>query len=198
MTNKRWRDIRLVGGVIFVALAVLIGWRVMTGLAERDTAWVAQIDLAEGLPLSANDLAPVPVLLESTRDTYWLGEKPPTGQVLTARVLAGHLLPKDSLALHQLEQVRFVTVGVEPRHSPLATKRGDIVDVYSSESEESAPTLIVSSVPVTDVSDEAGGLGSWSNGRVSLLIEPAQVVEVLKANRLGRIDLVLHGVKQAG
>lgn len=195
LTVQRWREIRLLAGLLFVALAVVIGWRVIDGLANRDLAWAARIKLPAGVPLAANDLIEVPVLLGLSSGSYWLGSKPPIGQLLAFELSAGQLLASNGLIDESIAPIRLVTVGVEPKHAPLSAKRGDVVDIYSFVEEDSMPILILSAVPVVDVADEPGGLGGLTSGRVSLLIKPEEVIDVVNANRIGRIDLVLHGYK---
>jgi hypothetical protein len=194
MSSRRWRDIRVIAGLVFIALAVLIGWQVIDGLADRDTAWAARVDLPSGLVIDADDLLQVPVSLGGSSAAYWLGVDPPIGQVLTAGLKKGQLVMRGGLAMKPLLGARLVTVGVEPQHSPLATKRGDVVDLYSVEEEDEKTKLVLAGVIVAQVAEQPSGLGSLASGRISLLVDPEDVMKVVDANRAGRIDLVLHGV----
>lgn len=193
--SRGWRNFRLIIGFVFVAIAVLVGWQVIEGLAERQTAWAARVDLPRGLRLSFSDISEVPVSLGASSAFHWLGKKPPVGQVITTDVRAGQLLLRSSVAQQLGESVRLVTVGVEPDHAPLVTKRGDVVDVYSVEEEELRPKLVLSGVVVDGVADAPSGLGGFASTRVSLLVSSDEVVNLVNANRLGRVDLVLHADK---
>lgn len=198
MSPRRWRDIRVATGLAFIALAVLIGWQVIEGLADRDTAWAARVDLPAGLPITANDLVQVPVSLGGSSGAYWLGVEPPIGQVVTADLKEGQLVMRSGVALKPLVGARLVTVGVEPQHSPLATKRGDVIDLYSVEEDASEAKLVLAGVIVAQVAEQSSGLGSLASGRISLLIDPQDVLKVVDANRAGRIDLVLHSLIEPG
>ncbi len=198
MSPRRWRDIRVATGLVFIALAVLIGWQVIEGLADRDTAWAARVDLPAGLPIAANDLVQVPVSLGGSSGAYWLGVEPPIGQVITADLKEGQLVMRSGVALKPLVGARLVTVGVEPQHSPLATKRGDVIDLYSVEEDASEAKLVLAGVIVAQVAEQSSGLGSLASGRISLLIDPQDVLKVVDANRAGRIDLVLHSLIEPG
>jgi hypothetical protein len=73
-----------------------------------------------------------------------------------------------------------------------------VIDLYSVEEDASEAKLVLAGVIVAQVAEQSSGLGSLASGRISLLIDPQDVLKVVDANRAGRIDLVLHSLIEPG
>lgn len=197
MNARKWRDLRLLAGSIFILTAVIIGWQLVRGLSDRDTYWVATRDLTPGEQLVVGDLVQTEALLDGLSSKYWEGTTAPVGFFVERPIGAGELMPAGALAESLSSEVRYVTVGVELDHAPLNMVRGSIVDLWATTEETSEPTLVLPSILVSEVAAQDTRLGAFTATRVSLLIAPSQVSTVVAAIRKYSIDLVLHGFSKA-
>lgn len=187
LRRARLGDVRLWLGLALVVGSILAGVRIMS--VDDDTVVVlrATRDLAAGS--APDDLAPVRVSRAAAGEGY-LSQPPPAGEVLRWPIAAGELVPRSSIAAAAEQQVREVTIPVDPLHAPPGLQAGDMVDVWTSprENEHGAPRLVLGGVTVTDVATEDMGIG----GDIGVVVAvPAESVsEVVLASRSGVIDLV--------
>jgi hypothetical protein len=111
--------------------------------------------------------------------------------VLVRPVAAGELLPTEALGAPHAEQMRVITLPVEPLHAPVDLIAGDRVDIWATPTESSTPgpsALVQASALVAQVAADSVGVG----GEIGVSVEiPADRTEALiSAVRGGVIDLV--------
>lgn len=186
---------RLAAGLAMVAIAVILGWQITKGLANRDMAWVAARNLPAGIVLGRSDLNEVQMLLGPSANAYYLNVEPPVGVVLNRFVRQGELIPRSERRSGDDNPARLVTVGVQVEHTPLQLKRGDLVDVWVFIEDEMKLELVLSQVIVDEVDDDGASFGDFAAKRVSLLVDFDGSKKLVEAGRLGVFDLVLHGGK---
>ena len=124
-----WLDLRLVGGIVLVLAAVLLGAVTLASADHRQARWALSHDLAAGTVLTAADVHPVRVQL-GTADARYL----PVGEAVAGRTLrqagqAGELLSRGQLAAPPAGV--DVTVGLRPENEPTIV-RGDRITLWLS------------------------------------------------------------------
>lgn len=194
--GPRWRDARLVVGLLLVLVSVAVGVQIFR-TADRTTAvWAAARDLDSGAVLAADDLVQRRARLLESSSEYVSGARPPVGYVVVRPVGAGELVPRGALvAPSKAPERRLVTVPVSRGHLPAGLAAGQRVDVYVTPTSRSGDTepaaLVAASAVVADVGDAGGRLGSaTADVSVVLSVPPDLVPGLVDAVRHGDADLV--------
>jgi len=192
--SPRWGDVRLWLGVGLLIASMFIGARLLSQGSDTIAVWQAERELSVGSQEWA--LRPVTVSLGSAAADYVPVTEQPSG-VLRVPVAAGDLLPRSALGSEAQGPTRTVTVGVDPLHAPVGLAAGDVVDVWSTPKADSVigvsdapiePILVLSDISVQQVAADSLGVGGEM--AVVLTVEPDQVASVVRAGRIGAVDLV--------
>jgi hypothetical protein len=201
LARPRWRDTRLLLGLLLVAVAVVLGSRVVAASDSTELVWAVTRDLGAGSTLGDGDVERRAVRLDATAGHYLAASSVPTGYVLTRSVGAGELLPAAAVAPSSSAagDVRLVTVPVQRFHFPADLAKGARVDVYTTP-KTAAGTAAVSAPPservlanalVAGVERDAGRIAASSSGTgVVLAVAPSDVAALVAALQRGAIDLV--------
>ncbi|WP_131745738.1 SAF domain-containing protein [Frankia sp. Cppng1_Ct_nod] len=132
LTRRRWRDSRLLIGVLLVLVSVVAGARLFA-TADRTRAWVvAQADLPAGHVVVAADLTTASAHLGSdTAARYYPGERSSemVGAMLARPVSAGELVSGADFVRDGVAATRLVPVVVKDGRVPPLSP-GDHVDVF--------------------------------------------------------------------
>ncbi|MGF7238128.1 MAG: SAF domain-containing protein [Frankia sp.] len=132
LTRKRWRDSRLLIGILLVLVSVVLGARLFAA-ADRTQTWVtARHDLPAGHVLTRADLGEVKANLTGrTANLYYPSGRAPdlVGGTLARPVSGGDLLSGSSFAQSRQNPTRVVPVIVNAGRAP-TLRAGDKVDVY--------------------------------------------------------------------
>ena len=198
LATPRWRDVRLLMGLLLVLAAVVLGSRLLGSQGATVPVWSAARDLAAGAPLAPGDVERVDVRLGTAAAEYVSASDPlPAGLTVTRSVAEGELLPAGAVeAGTPPVETRLVTVTVDRSRLPGSLESGDRVDVYVSVDKETpdlAPgtTLVVEGVAVAEVVADGGRLGpAGSTVGVVLEVTPEQVRRLVAAAQAGTIALV--------
>lgn len=193
----RWRDARLMLGVLLVLASVVAGSRVVAGAQHVQQVWLVRRDVASGTTLLATDLRLVDVRLDTVGPSY-VGalDIDPVGAVLTRPVTAGELLPLAALQSAESVNARLVTIPVERFHYPAGLDRGQRVDVYVTPKADAsrpvvAPSRVLATVLVAGMDKDGSRFGATGTVvGVVLSVAPDDVAAVVAAARTGSIDLV--------
>lgn len=186
MSRPRWLNVRVVGGILLVVAAVVIGARVVGASAQTTTVWAAERDLAAGTVLIGTDLTTVEVNLGGTAGLYLgPGAASPIGMTVSTAVGAGELLAAS--VVEQPAAGRVVAIGVEPANMPPGVDHGSAIDLYlikggGAGSEAEATTeLIGRDLTVQSVTaPSSGGLSGATSNRYALsVLLPADVADKL-------------------
>jgi hypothetical protein len=206
LTTPRWRDGRLLLGVLLVLVAVVVGARVFAS-ADRETAvYVASHPLVPGEHLAAGDVQVGHVRFNGEGGQYvGAAGSAPVGYVVTRYVGAHELLPVAALsaAAPVVVASRFVTVPVEPGHLPGDLGHGDLVDVYltpkaAAGSDVPAPRLVAAGVPVDTADGGSRSFSGTATESVVLSVPNDAVRAIVHAVESGTIDLARVPVTPAG
>jgi len=218
----RWRDTRLVAGVLLLLLAVVVGARVLQTSDTTTPVVSVTVDLPAGHVLTDTDLGSTRVRLTgAARGRYAaVGQRAGlVGRVLARGLTAGELLPVSAVAVPAATPARLVPVRVaDGRYPGLA--EGDHVDVYATfardgaaptgSSPAAAPaaaptaagsgaaapacvtTAVVSDVEVAAPVDPPGGESGGAAITLLLRVPPGQAATLVLASETGRLDVVRH------
>lgn len=194
LRSPRWSDFRLWVGIALIVASMFAGARLLSQGSDAVTVWAAERDLSVGA--QQLQLRPVTVSLGSVEADYLPATEQPTG-ALQVPIAEGELIPRSALAAPESEPTRKVTVGVDPMHAPVGLLPGDVVDIWSTPKPDTGlgggtgspdPFLVLSGVSVDHVAEDSLGLsGQFA---VVLQVRPDDVLEVVKAARMGSVDLV--------
>jgi hypothetical protein len=202
----RWRDARLLIGVLLVVLSVLLGGRVVAS-ADRTVAMpVTSTDVAAGMHVSAAGTEYREVRLDG--DHPYLVGPVPEGSVALRDLSAGELIPRDAIGPAPAEpaSVRYVTVPVPADQVPDGLGPGDLVDVYvTGDAADAAGStggqarLVAAGVAVEGMPEDSSAFGvAGDSQRVTLVLArtrtesafQALVATVVGAGRAGEVVLV--------
>lgn len=187
--RPRWRDSRLLVGVLLILSSVVLGARFVSG-ATRTSQWLSVThSLPAGHVLTALDLQRVNAHLPGSASRHYFTAAPPqlVGRTLARSLAAGELLPADGLASGDGRASRVVPLVVKAGRMP-ALAAGDRLDVYvlSRLSGGTARELRV----LTDVEFVSEDPLSTGETSVQLRVEPGDAIAAIAASQSGRVDVV--------
>ena len=173
LPRRRWRDWRLVVGVLLVLGSAAGGAQVVGAADDTVSVWAARDALVPGSELSADRLEAVAVRIEAETMPYLTGPVP-DGYVVTVPVGAGELVPSSAVAAGAdlVASVRHVAVVASPGSMPGELRPGDRVDVWEAPdrlSPEQGADPLVAGVAVVSTQTSDGGLGAVSGGPTVVL-----------------------------
>jgi hypothetical protein len=162
--------------------------------------WAAAGDLTAGTALTADDLVPVRVRLDSAADAYLSTGTRPEGRTLGRAVRAGELVPRS--ALEQTPELVQLALPVQAGFVPPSLQRGQRVDVYAvadssvgaTKTADGSVTPVVQSVPVQAVSGRSAGVLSSATTTVQVVVSvpAADAADVLASIKGRPLVVVVH------
>lgn len=203
LSRPRWWDPRIVGGLLLVVVAVVVGAKVIGASTRTSPIWAATHDLAAGTVLTSNDLVAVDVNLGGQTGEYLLaatGTDAVAGRLVSRPVHGGELLP--AAALTAPAAGRVLVIGVSADRMPPGVTHGSVIDLYltaaapgggSGVAREST-TLISAGITVQGVvAPASGGLSGATSNRyqVAVLLDPATADKLVRALPTGDPTVVL-------
>ena len=186
LARPKWFNVRVVGGILLVIAAIVVGARVMAAGSQTTPVWAAERSLAAGTVIGPGDLAAVEVNLGEQAGAYLApGADSPVGMTLASPLTAGELLAGSAVA--QTGSGRVIAVAVAPEHMPPGVDHGSTIDLYLTReatpgSAAAATTeLIGRDLTVQQLSaPAAGGLSGATSNRYQLsVLLPADVADEL-------------------
>jgi hypothetical protein len=132
LSAPRWRDPRLLLGVVLVAVSVLVGARLVSRADAPTPVWSTTHALPVGWRLQRADLQLSDVRFSTSADAgrYLAAEDPLAGAVLTRALGSGELVPRGALASSRAGALVEVPLGLEQGAAPVDLAVGDRVDVW--------------------------------------------------------------------
>lgn len=190
----RWRDGRLVAGVVLVLLAVLLGARLVGGAQHSTSVLVAARGLDAGHVLQPADLRVRSIRLSGVTGKYWGPADAPAlaGHPLVTAVAEGDLLPRSAVAGQaDPKPSRVVSLPVDPGRLP-SLSPGDHVDVFATF--PAAGGVPGETIAVLRGAEYLGGGDSASGTSVSIRLQVPvnQTAAVVRASQVGALDIVLQ------
>ncbi len=175
--RPRWLDVRVIGGLVLVIAAVVVGARVVGASSHTSPVWAATKDLAAGTVITATDLVAVDVNLADTA-TQYVAADTGTGAVVGASlevpVKAGELVPVS--AVQATKPGRVVVIGVAPDRMPPGVGHGSVIDLYltrggATSASPAKTDQIAAGITVQSVTAPAsGGLSGATSSRYQIAV----------------------------
>ena len=197
LPGRRWRDWRLLAGVVLVLGSAVAGARLVAVTDHTDPTWAAATDLVPGAVLAPSSLVQVAARVDGPTNPYLTGPVP-EGYVLVRPVEAGELVPATAVApaVELQGRTRLVAVSVDAATTPGELGPGDVVDVWEVPSEGPA-LLLADGVTVAEARSADTGFGSsadsvvlsLSTGTVTDEELTATVSRLVSASSAGRVVL---------
>lgn len=199
-SKPRWLDVRIIGGLLLVLAAVVVGARVVGASSQTTPVWAASKDLATGTVLTAADLVATDVNLGDGALHYLsagAGSSGSIGARLVTPVRAGELVPVS--AVQALAPGRIVVIGVSPERMPPGVIHGSVIDLYlttggGTTAADARTDLISAAITVQSVTAPAsGGLSGATSNRyqVAVLLPPALAETLVKTLPRGEAIVAL-------
>lgn len=166
LPGRRWRDWRLLAGVVLVLGSAVAGARLVAVADHTDPTWAAATDLVPGAELAPSSLVQVAARVDGPSNPYLTGPVP-EGYVLVRAVEAGELVPASAVApAGELERrTRLVAVAVQADTTPGELGPGDVVDVWEVPAEGPA-VLLADGVSVAEARSADSGFGASTDSVV--------------------------------
>ena len=213
--RARWRDPRLILGLLLVVASVLAGARLLSTADDYVEVWSASRDLAAGSELHAEDLQVRKVRFaeQADADRYVAANVAPVGAVLARPLGAGELLPRAALRTAQHKPVAELPLGVAEEGVPSDLANGDVVDVWVVPDANSLPIRpairrqsrtaasghaerVLSGVVVLSAGDDAATFGSAGVRTIVVAVgakDKKQLPSMLPALAAGEVMIVRVG-----
>lgn len=189
-----WLDLRLIGGIVLVLAAVLLGAVTVASADHRQPRWALSHDLSAGTVLTGSDVHVVRVQLGSTDQQYL-----PSGEAIIGRALrqpgrAGELLTRGQLTVPP--NGVDVTVALRPENGP-TIGRGDRITLWVS-TKSCRALVLLSGVTVQGVQKSGSSTFGTDAGLVLVLRVPASDAKrVVSAQDLSA-SVIRAGILAAG
>lgn len=178
-----WGDARFFLGILLIIASVAGVWLVVSSARQTAPAYAAARTIVPGQPIAESDLRAVEVGLGQTGDTYLTPSRWRTGLVATRTILAGELVPRESVG----DRSESRTTRVVLRSAvdvPASVEAGSTVEVWAAPLVESGeydqPRILVADATVVSVERDGSMLGGGS-ASLELVIPRAGVADVLAA-----------------
>ncbi len=185
-SRPKWLNVRVVGGVVLVVAAVILGARVIGASSQTAQVWAADRDLAVGTVLADGDLTVAEVNLGGNKQLYLTPDSAPLmGRTVVSPLAAGELLAAS--AVQDTGSGRIVAIGVAPDNMPPGVDHGSTIDLYlttgaAAGAQDRATTeLIGRDLTVQSVvAPASGGLSGATSNRYQLsVLLPAGTADTL-------------------
>jgi hypothetical protein len=202
---SRWRDPRLVVGVVIVALCVLLGSRVLAGADDTVAVFSLRHDLPRGASLDRGDLSVTHVHFGGDGAERYVDASTALapGTVVTHDLAAGELLPQSAITSSAGPELIEVPLSVAPDDLPASVRRGATVDVWvtpkvaAAGEDRTRARLALDDVVVVAVPRSGGGLAPTTTQQVIVGLEQSRADDL--ADALGQMaDGRVVIVRQAG
>src|SRR5699024_8129056 len=114
LRTPRWKDPRLIVGIVLVVASVLMGAVLVSRLSETTSVLVARSAIVPGEPITAEDLTTVELRLGDQTDHY-VGtlEAIPEGAVALRTIRSGELVPMSAIGQAAEVPLRPVVIPVD-------------------------------------------------------------------------------------
>lgn len=183
LRRPRWRDPRLIVGIVLVVSSVLMGALLVSRLSETTPVLIAKVPIAPGDPLDAETLTTVELRLGDQQELY-VGslDAVPEGAVAGRAVQAGEMLPVSAVGQPEDVALRPVVIPVDASVAESVVPGATVELWHTSPAPQDGGSgearLLVEEAIVRRV-DEGSSLGMRSMS-VEVLVPQESVAEVLQ------------------
>ena len=141
--RARWRDGRLLLGVLLVAITALAGAKLLSAADDTTAVWAAGRDLPAGTTLTGADLTTVRVRFTSgdAAGQYVAADADLKGLITTRRISKGEFVPREAATSQEETERTELPLSIATGRLPADTAVGDQVDVWVVPKEQQAKLL---------------------------------------------------------
>jgi hypothetical protein len=197
--KARWKDGRLVLGVLLVAITALAGAKLLSTADDTTTIWAAKRDVPAGTTLSGDDLTTVRVRFTSGSDAdkYVAADAELKGLIAARAIDEGEFVPKEAAVAESDKDRTELPLSVESGRLPSDTAAGDTVDIWVVPKSENQPaTRLWSGVRVLQIDAVKGVAGGSARRQVLIALTKPDLQRLpaaLSAMSVGEPTLVRQG-----
>jgi hypothetical protein len=165
--RARWKDGRLLLGVLLVAGSALVGAKVLSAADNTTAVWAAGRDLPTGTTLSSSDLTTVRVRFTSgeAAGQYVAADAELKGLVVTRPISKGEFVPREAASSKAQTEQTELPLSVAAGRLPTDTATGDQVDIWVVPKEGQA-RLLWDEVRVVQIEGQKGVSGGSARRQV--------------------------------
>lgn len=194
LRKPRWKDPRLIVGIVLVVASVLMGAVLVSRLSETTSVLIARSAVVPGDPLASADLVAVDLRLGDQTDHY-VGnlDAIPDGAVATHAIQVGELVPMSAVGQSAEVPLRPVVIPVDAAVAESVVP-GATVELWhtapgTDDGTEAQAQMLVPDAVVRRI-DEGSSLGMRSMA-VEVLVPGDQLDEVLEVlSKDERLDVI--------
>jgi hypothetical protein len=171
--RARWKDGRLLLGVLLVAITARAGAKLLSAADDTTAVWAAERDLPVGTTLTTDDLTTVRVRFTSDEAAgqYVAADADLKGLVVTRAISKGEFVPRQA-ATNQADSERTeLPLSIATGRLPADTSAGDHVDVWVVPKDQSAK-LLWTELRVVQIDSVKGVAGGSARRQVLVGLEP--------------------------
>jgi hypothetical protein len=165
--RARWKDGRLLLGVLLVVGSALVGAKVLSAADNTTAVWAAGRDLPAGTTLSSSDLTTVRVRFTSgeAAGQYVAADAELKGLVVTRPISKGEFVPREAASSKAQTEQTELPLSVAAGRLPTDTATGDQVDIWVVPKEGQA-RLLWDEVRVVQIEGQKGVSGGSARRQV--------------------------------
>jgi Flp pilus assembly protein CpaB len=197
--RARWKDGRLVLGVLLVAITALAGAKLLSSADDTTTVWAADRDLPAGTKLTSDDLTSKRVRFTSSDEAerYVDADANLKGLVVVRAIGAGEFVPREAAVTQTENDHTELPLSVAAGRLPSDTAVGDQVDVWVVPKDQDQPAKkLWDTIRVVQVDTVKGVAGGTARRQVLVGLDPADLPRLpaaLAAMSSGEPVLVRRG-----
>ncbi|GAA1616134.1 hypothetical protein GCM10009789_82710 [Kribbella sancticallisti] len=141
--RARWKDGRLLLGVLLVAITALAGAKLLSAADDTTAVWAAGRDLPAGTTLTSGDLTTVRVRFTSNdaAGQYVAADADLKGLVVTRPISKGEFVPREAATSQDETDRTEMPLSIATGRLPADTAAGDHVDVWVVPKDQPAKML---------------------------------------------------------
>jgi hypothetical protein len=197
--RARWKDGRLVLGVLLVAVTGLAGAKLLASADDTTAIWAAERDLPAGTKLGSGDLTTVRVRFTSNQEAgqYVAADADLKGLVVVRAVGAGEFVPRQAAVTQADNNRTELPLSIATGRLPADIAAGDQVDVWAVPKTADQPAKkLWDTIRVVEVDAVKGVAGGSARRQVLVGLDPADLPKLpgaLAAMSTGEPVLVRRG-----
>lgn len=177
----RFRDPRVLVGVVLVIASLLGTWAIVTRVANTVIVWAASKPLVSGSTIDEDSLTPVEVRLPDSEERYVrTDQSSPVGMSVASAVAVGELVPVSALIDPKDLDGRVIALDI-PGSLPEVVQAGAFVDIWATDvkNEEARPEEVLQRAYVHSVGRDEGGFTSGTDTRLEVYVPNDKLEHVL-------------------
>jgi hypothetical protein len=179
--RARWKDGRLLLGVLLVAITALAGAKLLSAADDTTAIWAAERDLPAGTKLTSQDLTTVRVRFTSdaAAGQYVAADADLKGLVVTRAVSKGEFVPRQAAVTQADSESTELPLSIATGRLPADTAAGDHVDIWVvPKADDQLAKQLWAEVRVIQVDTAKGVAGGSSRRQVLVGLEPRELTRL--------------------